>query len=137
MEDPNKGYSDPFLVRNKERVRKERLVEYIGEMLVPQTEGFDHVNLDMSFSYLSSFDLYFVDNISMSITMAHIYELKQSEYLLRGMLASFLNSRRSRNAKSMDMFTTMVTKQEQSFVDKTEKKQGFSWFGFGKNKENK
>ncbi len=126
---------DPFLIKTKERKRKEQLVEYIGDMLVPQTEGFEHVNLDMTFTYLGNFDLMYVDTVAMSITIAHIYKLKQSEYLLRGNLATFLNSRRSRDAKSMNIFTTMVTKQDQTFVDKTEKKQGFSWFGFGKKKD--
>jgi len=126
---------DPFAVKTRARGRQEKLIEYLGELLVPQTEGFDHVNLDMTFTYLGNFDLSHVDNLSMAITMSHIYKLKQSEFLLRGMLASFLNSRRSRNAKSMDMFTTMITEQKQSFEDKTEKKEGFSFMGFGKKKK--
>lgn len=124
--------ADPYAVRNRIRQRKEQLVEYIGDLLVPQTEGFDQVNLDMTFTYLNHFDLQYVDNISMLINMAKIYGLKQSEYVFRGMLATHLNSRRSRNAKSMDIFTTMITQNKQEFTDKTEKKQGFNWFGFGK-----
>ena len=129
IEEPPK---DPFSIRKRVRQRKEQLVEYIGELLQPQTLGFDHVNMDMTFTYLGNWDLMFVDNTCMSITMAHIYGLKQSEYLLRGILATFLNSRRSRDAKSMNIFTTMVTEQKQEFIDKTEKKQGFAWLSFGK-----
>ena len=129
---PEEQPKDPFSVRNRIRQRKEQLVEYIGDMLQPQTLGFNHINMDMTFTYLGNWDLMFVDNICMSITMAHIYELKQSEYLLRGSLATFLNSRRSRDAKSMNIFTTMVTEQKQEFVDKTEKKHGFAWLSFGK-----
>jgi len=73
----------------------------------------------------------------MGITMCTLYGLKQSEYLLRGDLATFLNARRSRNAKSMDMFTTVVTKSDQVFRDETDKKKEFSWFRFGKKKEEK
>ena len=129
------SYRDIYAVRNKSRQRKEQLMEYLGDMLVPQTEGFDHVNLDMTFTNLTFFDMAHVDNLSLSITLCKIYGLRQSEYLLRGMLASFLNSRRSKDAKSMDMFTTMVTKQKQEFVDKTESKAGFAMFGgFGRGK---
>lgn len=124
----------PLSVRTREREQKERMVEYLGELLIPVTDGFDHVNLDMTFSFLGNFELMRVENISTSINLCHIYKLKQSEYLLRGELATLLNSRRSRNAKSMDMFTTITTKQEQEFVDKTNQKPGFSWFGFGKKK---
>ena len=125
---------DTSIIKNKIRQRQEKMVEYLGEMLEPQTEGFPHINLDMAFTNLSFWDLNHVDNVSMSILVANMYKLKQSEYLLRGDLATFLNSRRSKNAKSMDIFTTVVTKQEQEFKDKTKETQGFSFFKFNKNK---
>ena len=130
--------TDPFLVKTKARERKERILEYLGEMLIPVTEGFDHINLDLSFTYLGNFDLEFVRDKCMAITMCSIYGLKQSEYLLRGDLAAFLNARRSRNAKSMDLFTTVVTKTDTQFTDKTDKKEGFSFFkNIGRKKEEK
>ena len=125
---------DPFAVRERERARKEQMVEYLGEMLIPVTEGFDQVNLDMTFSFLGNWDLFRLDNLSTSINLCQIYGLKQSKYLLRGELATLVNSRRSRDAKSMDMFTTISTKGEQKFKDETQEKKGFSWFGFGKKK---
>lgn len=124
-----------FNIRNKARERKDKISEYIWDLLMPQTEGFEHVNMDMTFTYLDRWDLFFVDLKAMSITMTKLYGLKQSEYLLRGQLAAFLNSRRSKDAKSMDILTTIVTDTKQTFVDKTEKKQGFSLFKFGKKKE--
>jgi hypothetical protein len=111
------------------------MFEYIGDLLVPQTEGFGHVNMDMAFTYLGQFDLFYVNNISLSITLSHVYSLKQSEYLLRGILATYLNSHKSLDAKSMNILTTVVTQNKQEFEDKTAKKQGFSWFGFGKKPE--
>jgi len=128
---------DPYDVRTKSRERKEKILEYLGEMLIPVTEGFKHINLDLSFTYLGNLDLFYVQDKSMGITMCTLYGLKQSEYLLRGDLATFLNARRSRNAKSMDMFTTVVTKSDQVFRDETDKKKEFSWFRFGKKKEEK
>ena len=124
-----------FNIRNRAKERSDKISEYIWHLLMPQTEGFEHVNMDMTFTFLDRWDLWFVDIKSMSITMTKIYGLKQSEYLLRGQLAAFLNSRRSKDAKSMDILTTIVTDQKQTFVDKTEKKQGFSWLKFGKKKE--
>lgn len=120
--------------KTKVRERREQMVEYLGDMITPQTDGFDHINLDMSFSYLGMWDIMYVENLSVAITMSSIYDLKQSEYLLRGMLATRLNVAKSRDAKTMQLFTHWVTKSEQEFKDKTDKKQGFSWFNFSKKK---
>ena len=125
-----------FLASTRQREHKERMVEYLGELLIPVTEGFDHINLDMTFTYLGNFELQRVEDLSNTINLCHIYNLKVSKYLARGQLASLLNSRRSRNAKSMDMFTTMTSKSEQKFEDATEtKKHGFSLFKFGKREQ--
>ena len=123
-----------FAVGNRERARKEQMVEYLGQMLEPETDGFDHINMDMSFTNLGMFDLFKVDNLSEGINLCHIYNLKQSEYLFRGELATILISRRSKNARSFALFTDVTTKQEQTFKDETEEKKGFSFFNFGKKK---
>ena len=73
---------DPVDVRTRQRQRQEKLVEYVGELLIPVTDGFDHVNLDMTFSFLGNFELARVENLSTAINICHIYGLKQSEYLL-------------------------------------------------------
>lgn len=126
----------PMEVRTRQRHAQEKAVEYLGEMLLPSTEGFDHVNLDMSFSYLGNWEIYKVLNLSMSINICHLWRCKQSEYLLRGELATLLNSARSRGGKSMDMFTTVTTKSSQEFKDDTPKPQpGFSFFPFSKKKQ--
>ena len=128
--------SNVFAVGTRERARKEQLVEYLGELLIPVTEGFEHINLDMSFSYLNLFDLFKVDNLCEGINLCHIYELKQSEFLFRGDLATLLNSRRSRDARTMALFTDVTTHQTQVFKDETEEKKGFTFFNFGKKKSN-
>lgn len=122
-------------VRTRQREHKEEVMEYVGELLIPVTEGFEQINLDMSFSYLSNWDLAKVDYLNDDINLCFIYGFDQAEFLLRGKLASMLISARSRGGKSMDLFTTIVTKQEQEFKDKTEKKHGFSLFGLGMKKK--
>jgi hypothetical protein len=128
-------YHDPLKVGTRERARKEELVEYLGELLFPQTTGFDQINLDMTFTYLKEKDLFVVDNNNIIINILHLWGLRQSEYLFRGDLATLLCSRRSRDAKSMNMFTEVTTKQEHTFKDESDQKKGFSWFGLGKKKE--
>ena len=123
-----------FAISNRERQRKEQMVEYLGQMLEPETDGFPHVNMDMSFTNLNFFDLFKVDNISEAINLCHMLDLKQSEYLFRGELATILISRRSRDARSFALFTDVTTKSEQTFKDETEEKKGFSFFNFGKKK---
>lgn len=129
------GY-DVYTAHTKERQKQERMVEYLGDLIKPVTGGYDHVNLDMAFTNLSLFDLPIVENLSLLITWCHMNNLKRSEYMARGQLAVLLVSRRSYNAKSMDMFTTMVTKQSQEFEDTTKESRGFGGlFGFAKNKQ--
>lgn len=123
-----------FAIGNKERARKEQMVEYLGQMLEPETDGFDHINMDMSFTNLNFFDLFKVDNLCEGINLCHIYDLKQSEFLFRGDLAALLISRRSKNARSFALFTDVTTHQQQTFKDETEEKKGFSFFNFGKKK---
>ena len=105
-EETNK--KDPYQVGVRHRQHQEDVLNMVGELLIPVTEGFDHVNLDMTFTYLSNLDLDRVENLCTAINLCHIFELKQSEYLFRGELATLLNSRRSRGAKSMDLFTTIT-----------------------------
>lgn len=125
-----------FQVGNRERVRKEQLVEYLGDMLQPETDGFEHINMDMSFTNLNFIDLFKVDNLCEGINLCHIYGLKQSEYLFRGDLATVLISRRSKDAKSFELFTNVTTHSSQTFKDETAEKKGFSFFNFGKKKTN-
>ena len=124
--------SNVFAISNRERARKEQMVEYLGQMLEPETDGFPHINMDMSFSNLGFFDLFKVDNISEAINLCHMLDLKQSEYLFRGELATILISRRSKDARSFALFTDVTTKTEQTFKDETEEKKGF--FNFAKKK---
>ena len=138
MQQPAQGLinapANLFAIGNRERARKEQMVEYLGQMLEPETEGFEHVNMDMAFTNLNFFDLFKVDNLSEGINLCHIYNLKQSEFLFRGDLATILISRRSKDARSFALFTDVTTKQQQTFKDETEEKKGFSFFNFGKKK---
>ena len=115
----------------KARQRKEKMVEYLGQMLEPVTSGFPHINLDMAFTNLSVWDLPVVENMCEIIVYCHVRNLRKSEYMMRGKLSAFLNSRRSKGAKSMDMFTNITTKniQQQTFEDNSAPKKGFSFLG--------
>lgn len=126
---------DKFEVKTRPLERQRSIMNMVGELLQPVTEGFPHVNLDMAFTYLGNMDLWNVEMLSSSIDICDIYELKQASFLLRGKLATLLNSRRSRNAKSMNLFTEVTTKQKQEYTDMTPDKKGFNFFGFGKKKE--
>lgn len=122
--------TEVYNVGLRERQRKEKMVEYLGQMLEPVTSGFPHINLDMAFTNLSVWDLPVVENLCQLIVYCHINNLRKSEYMARGQLSAFLNSRRSKGAKSMDMFTNITTKniQQQTFEDNSAPKKGFSFF---------
>ena len=106
---------------------------HLPEMIKPVTLGFDHINLDVSFTYLDRFDLFQSEDYAACIDICNMWELKSSMYLLRGKLAFLLNSRKSRNAKAMNMFTEITTKTKSEYQDKTESKKGmFGFFNFGK-----
>lgn len=91
----------------------------LGDLLQPQTLGFDHINMDMSFTVLDNFSLPFVKNASFLITYFQLWGFKKALYMERNELATTLVANRSLNGKSMDMFTNTVTKQQ--FEDNTKK----------------
>ncbi len=131
-EEERKQFQD-FKVGNRRTPLSNNVLLLLGDLLQPQTEGFDHINMDMSFTNLDFFDLQKVENSSFLITWCSIWGLKRPMYLERNTLATLLVSKRSFRAKSMDLFTNTVTHQHQEFVDKTEKKTGFERvFGGGK-----
>jgi len=110
------------------------ILAMLSDMLQPQTVGFSQVNLDMSFTYLDPFDVLAVNNSSFLVTFFKLYGFKKSEYMERSTLATFLNAKRSQHGKSMDLFTTTVTKSESKYMDSSDKKVG--WFGgFGMKKK--
>lgn len=122
-------------VKNKRFPNNSNVLLLLGNLLQPQTEGFPQVNLDMSFTNVNVWDINRVMDWSYVITYCYLHNLKKAEYLARSMLATFLNIKRSENAKSMELFTTTVTKQSQEFQDKTSKKTGIMLFGSKKSKE--
>ena len=97
----------------------------LGRLIEPQTTGYPQVNLDMSFSNLGDYDMITCRNSSEIINFCRLHNLKKSEYLERGRLATILNTAKSHRAKTMNLFTTTVTTQRQEYMDKTEKKVGF------------
>jgi len=129
MPTTNDSEEEKYNIRNRKYPPSQNVLLMLGNLLQPQTEGFPHINLDMSFTNVSMFDVARVMDLSMVITFCHLNDLKRSEYQARSTLATFLNIKRSEGAKSMELFTTTVTKQSQEFQDNTEKKTGFKFFG--------
>jgi len=119
-----KQYHD-FKLGNRRTPLSNNVLMLLGDLLQPQTEGFDHINLDMSFTYQDYFGINMVKNSSFLITYFQIWGFKRALYLERNNLATHLVANRSLNGKSMELFTNTVTTQRQEFQDKTEKATGF------------
>ena len=122
-----------FDTSNRQPVHTKNILFLLGDLLNPQTEGFKHINMDMSFSNLDYFDLTYTENSSFLIVWFNIHALKKCSFIERNKLATRLIAKRSFNAKSMELFTNTVNVQKQQFEDKTEKKKGF--FNMGKPKQ--
>lgn len=124
-DDQERKQKNDFKTGTRRTPLSNNVLMLLGDLLQPQTKGFDHVNLDMTFTNLNDFDLYNVQNSSFIITWCTMYGIPKSMYQERGKLATLLNSKRSFKAKSMDMFTTTITKQTIESQDKTKKESGF------------
>jgi len=136
-DEERKQYND-YRVGNRKTPLSTNILAMLPGLLSPQTQGFEQVNLDMSFTFLDSFDIYRVNNSSFLITFCKLYGFKKSEYLERSTLATHLNAKRSYQGKSMELFTTTITKTNQAYEDKTIKKTGFlQGLGIGKADKNK
>ena len=134
-DDQERKQFNDYKVGSRKTPLSNNVLNLLGGLLQPQTIGFSQINMDMSFSYLDGFDVARVMNSSFLITFCKLYGFKRSEYLERGTLATLLNAKRSYQGKSMELFTTTITKQSQAYEDKTPKKTGFfSSLGFGKKK---
>lgn len=134
-QEERKQFSD-FKAGSRRTPLSNNVLNLLGGLLQPQTTGFEQINMDMSFSYLDGYDVLKVINSSFLITFCKLYGFKRSEYLERGSLATLLNAKKSYQGKSMELFTTTITKQDQAYEDKTEKKTGFfSGLSLGKKKE--
>lgn len=132
-DDEERKQMNDFKVGTRRTPLSNNILNLLGGLLQPQTEGFSQINLDMSFSYLDGFDIQRVLNSSFLITFCKLYRFKRSEYMERASLATLLNARRSYQGKSMELFTTTITKQDQVYADKTPKKTGFfDSLGLGK-----
>ena len=129
-DDEERKQNNDFRTGTRRTPLSNNILNLLGGLLQPQTEGFSQVNLDMSFSFLDNWDIAKVGNSSFLITFCKLHGFKKSEYLERSSLATLLNAKRSYQGKSMDLFTTTVTKQHQQFEDKTPKKTGF-WSSLG------
>ncbi len=133
-EQDRKQYHD-FKAGNRKMPLSNNVLMLLGGLLQPQTKGFEQVNLDMSFSNLDSWSLFDVQNSSFLVSYFSLWGLGRALYLERGKLATNLIARRSLNAKSMDLFTNVTTTQKQEFLDKTEKKTGWSKIFGGKSRD--
>lgn len=91
-------------------------------LIIPVTEGFSHINQDMSTSFLDQWKEMQVLNSSKIITFCEIHNLKMPFYLERSELATILSASKSRGGFWAKLFTETVTTQKQEFQDKTPQK---------------
>jgi len=125
-----------FKLGNRRTPLSNNVLMLLGDLLQPQTSGFDHINLDMSFTYQDNWGITSVKNSSFLITYLTIWGFKKALYLERSNLATHLIASRSINGKSMELFTKTVSEQRQQFEDKTEKKTAWGkLFGSKKREE--
>jgi len=117
--------TNKFDVKTKQLERHRSLMNQIGDLIAPKTEGFEHVNLDMTFTDLDKPDTARVENISKIIDICHIKGYRQAEYLARGELAVLLNSRRSKEARTMRLFGEINQNTKQTFRDDTDDNKGY------------
>jgi len=123
-----------FEIGNRPTPLSNNLLAMVGDLLQPQTSGFNHINMDMTFTYLDRFDIEEARNSSFIITYCDLHGLKKSAYNERSSLATLLNLKRSQGGRSMDLFNKTVTQTKQEMEDKTDKKTGFGGF-FGRKKK--
>ena len=125
-----------FKLGNRRSPISNNVLMLLGDLLQPQTTGFDQINLDMSFSYQDHFGVQLVKNSSFLITFFSIWAFKKALYLERSNLATHLVVCRSLDGKSMELFTNTVATSKSEFKDTTEKKKGFANL-FSRKKEDK
>lgn len=135
IDDQERRQYQDFQVGNRRTPLSNNVLMLLGDLLQPQTTGFNHVNLDMAFTFQDRFSLDQTKNNSFNINFHKLYGFKRAEFLERGNLATHLVASRSLEGKSMDMFTHTVTTQKQEYRDKTEKKTGFPALFKRKNSE--
>jgi len=115
-------------VKSKQLESHRDMLSMLGDLITPKTQGFDHINLDMSFSYIDRWDKFRLEKLSTVTTYAYLWSLKGSHYILRGNIATILNLSKSFNGRTMRLFTDTTVEHKQSFKDNTQQKRGFSMF---------
>ena len=135
-DDQERKQREDYRLGSRKMPLSNNVLMLLGGLLQPQTEGLDHINLDMSFTNLDAFDLAFIENSSFIMGYCSIHALNKPLYTERNKLSTRLISKRSFNAKSMELFTNTVAEQKNVFQDKTEKKGAFArLLGGKKNKD--
>jgi len=135
-DDQERKQREDYRLGSRKMPLSNNVLMLLGGLLQPQTEGLDHINLDMSFTNLDAFDLAFIENSSFIVGYCSIHTLNKPLYTERNKLSTRLISKRSFNAKSMELFTNTVAEQKNVFQDKTEKKGAFArLLGGKKNKD--
>jgi hypothetical protein len=118
---------DKYEIGSKNLERHRDIMNQVGDLLTPKTLGFAHINLDMTFTDLGASDIVRVENLCKIIDVCHIKGLKQSEYIARGELAVILNTRKSKDARTMKLFTDVNHNAKQTYKDETDETKGFTF----------
>lgn len=101
-------------------------VELVYKLIVPQTTGYEHINLDMAFTFLDNWAKVKCENLNKIINITKLYGLKKCVYLSWGELAGELILDRSVGGWTGKLLTTTITENKTKLENNPEKpKTGF------------
>lgn len=110
-------------------------VELMYRLITPQTTGYDHINLDMSFTNLDQWAKLKCTNLNKIINITKLYGLKKCVYLAWGELDGELILNRSLDGWTGKLLTTTITENKTKIDNNPEKPKTGFFNGFFKPKE--
>ena len=105
-------------------------IELVYRLISPQTLGYDHINLDMSFTNLDAWAKIKCTNLNKIINTTKLYGLKKCVYLGWGELAGELILDRSLNGWSGKILTTTITENKTKIENNPDRPKTGFWSGF-------
>lgn len=101
-------------------------VELVYKLIVPQTTGYGHINLDMAFTCLDQWAKVKCTNLNKIINLTKLYGFKKCVYYTWGELEGELILNRSLDGWTGKLLTTTITENKTKIENNPEKpKTGF------------
>lgn len=96
-------------------------VELVYRLIAPQVTGFQHINLDMSFTNLDAFAKQKCDALSLIVATTKLFSWKKSLYISWNRLSSELILNRSKDGWSGRLLTTTITENKTKIENNPDK----------------